>query len=134
MRGRGAPPTGDKLGAMGLFTPAQARTALTRLRPVLDELVVVRADVVELAAALAGGEPTGIGGLPEWKAAEAKLDELMTEVRQNGVELKGLAPLLVDFPADLDGMPVFLCWLEGESELAWYHRTDLGFAGRRRLP
>ncbi|HEV8566405.1 MAG TPA: DUF2203 domain-containing protein [Actinoplanes sp.] len=119
---------------MGLFTPAQARTALTRLRPVLDELVVVRADVVELAAALAGGEPTGIGGLPEWKAAEAKLDELMTEVRQNGVELKGLAPLLVDFPADLDGMPVFLCWLEGESELAWYHRTDLGFAGRRRLP
>ena len=67
-------------------------------------------------------------------AAEAKLDELMTEVRETGVELKGLAPLLVDFPADLDGVPVYLCWLEGEAELAWYHRTDLGFAGRRRLP
>ena len=120
---------------MGLFTLAQARMELTRLRPVLDELVVVRADAVELAAALAtGGEPTGIGGLPEWKAAEARLDELMTEVRQTGVELKGLAPLLVDFPADLDGVPVLLCWLEGESELAWYHRVDLGFAGRRRLP
>ena len=118
-----------------MFTPAQARIELARLMPVLDELVAVRADVVELAAALtADGEPTGLGGLPEWKAAEARLDELLTEVRDTGVELKGVAPLLVDFPADLDGVPVYLCWLEGESELAWYHRADLGFAGRRRLP
>ena len=120
---------------MGLFTPAQARLELVRLRPVLDELVAVRADVVELAAALAaGGEPTRIGGLPEWKAAEARLDDLLSQVRQAGVELKGVAPLLVDFPADLAGVPVYLCWLEGEPELAWYHRVDLGFAGRRRMP
>jgi hypothetical protein len=120
---------------MGLFTLEQARMELAVLRPVLDELVVVRADVVELAAALTdGGEPTALGGLPEWKAAEARLNELMTEVQQTGVELKGVAPLLVDFPADLDGVPVLLCWLEGDPELAWYHRVDLGFAGRRRLP
>ena len=120
---------------MGLFTLAESRTELARLRPVLEELVAVRADVVELAAALdTGGRPTGLGGLPEWKAAEARLNELMTEVQQTGAELKGLAPLLVDFPADLDGVPVLLCWLEGEAELAWYHRRDLGFAGRRRLP
>lgn len=120
---------------MGLFTLAQARTELAGLRPLLDELVAVRADVVELAAALAGGgEPTSLGGLPEWKASEARLNELMTEVQQTGVELKGLAPLLLDYPADLDGVPVLLCWLEGEPDLAWYHRLDLGFAGRRRLP
>ncbi|WP_433716909.1 DUF2203 domain-containing protein [Actinoplanes sp. CA-051413] len=120
---------------MGLFTPAQARIELARLRPVLDELVVVRADMVELSAALAvGGTPTALGGLPEQKAAEARLNELMTEVQETGAELKGVAPLLVDFPADLDGVPVLLCWLEGETELGWYHRLDLGFAGRRRLP
>jgi hypothetical protein len=120
---------------MGLFTLTEARAELARLRPLLVELVDVRADVVELAAAVtAGGEPTALGGLPEWKAAEARLDELMTEVQRTGAELKGLAPLLVDFAADLDGVPVLLCWLEGEPELAWYHRTDLGFAGRRRLP
>ena len=119
---------------MGLFTPAQARMELARLRPVLEELVAVRADVVELGAALAGGEPTPIGGLPEWKAAEARLDDLLSQVRQVGLELKSVAPLLVDFPADLDGVPVYLCWLEGEPELTWYHRIDLGFAGRRRLP
>jgi|SRR3954464_767995 hypothetical protein len=119
---------------MGLFTVAQARSELTRLRPVLDELVVVRADMVELIAALTTGEPTALGGLAERKAAEARLNELMTEVQRTGAELKGLAPLLVDFPADRDGVPVLLCWLEGEAELAWYHRVELGFAGRRRLP
>lgn len=120
---------------MGLFSLSQARMELTQLLPVLDELVVLRADVVELAASLApGGEPTALGGLPEWKAAEARLNELMTQVQQTGAELKGVAPLLVDFPADLDGVPVLLCWLEGDAELAWYHRRDLGFAGRRRLP
>jgi hypothetical protein len=120
---------------MGLFTVAEARAELARLRPVLDELVVVRADVVELTAALAaGGGPSPLGGLPERKAAEARLDELMTEVQQTGADLKGVAPLLVDFPADLDGVPVLLCWLEGETGLEWYHRLDLGFAGRRRLP
>jgi hypothetical protein len=120
---------------MGLFTLARARTELTRLRPLLDELVVVRADLVELAAALTGeGVPTELGGLPERKAAEARLNELMAEVQQTGAELKGVAPLLVDFPADLDGVPVLLCWLEGEEELTWYHHVGLGFAGRRRLP
>jgi hypothetical protein len=120
---------------MGLFTPDQARKELTRLRPVLDEIVVVRADLVELTASLAtGGEPSTLGGRPEQKAAEARLNELMTEVQQTGAEFKGVAPLLVDFPATLDGTPVLLCWLEGEAELGWYHRLDLGFAGRRRLP
>ena len=120
---------------MGLFTVAQARIELDRLRPVLSELVVVRADLVELSAALTpGGAPTALGGLPERKAAEARLNELMTSVQQTGAELKGIAPLLVDFPADLDDVPVLLCWLEGEASLSWYHRVDLGFAGRRKLP
>ena len=120
---------------MGLFTVPQARAELTRLRPVLDEIVVVRADLVELTAALAvGGLPTALGGLPERKAAEARLNELMTAVQETGADLKSIAPLLLDFPADFDDVPVLLCWLEGEAGLAWYHRTDLGFAGRRRLP
>ncbi|MEV4133188.1 DUF2203 domain-containing protein [Dactylosporangium sp. NPDC049742] len=119
---------------MGLYTVAAARAALAQLRPLLDELVAVRADAAELAAALApGGAATTLGGLPEWKARSARFDELVTEVQQSGVHLKGVAPLLLDFPSDLDGVPVLLCWLEGERDLAWYHRADLGFAGRRRL-
>ena len=120
---------------MALFTVTEARATLEQLRPVLDELVATRADAAELAASLGpDGPPTDLGGLPELKAAQARLDELMTRVQQTGAELKGFAPLLVDFGAELDGVQVLLCWLEGDAELGWYHRVDLGFAGRRRLP
>jgi hypothetical protein len=111
-----------------LFTVDEARQVLASLRPVLAELIVLRADAAELAA---GG--SRLGGLPELKAAQARLDELMTTVQSHGVELKGFAPLLLDFPATLDGVDVLLCWLEGDAELGWYHRADLGFAGRRPL-
>ena len=120
---------------MGLYTLTEARAELTRLRPLHDELIADRADTAELAASLApGGDPTPLGGLPEYKASAARLDELVTEVQETGIHLKGLAPLLLDFPAELDGVPVLLCWLEGDQDIAWYHRADLGFAGRRPLP
>lgn len=120
---------------MGLFTLPEARLELARLRPVLAEVITRRADMVELSAALVpGGEPSPLGGLPERKAAEARLNELMTEIQETGAELKGVAPLLLDFPADLDGVPVLLCWLEGDADITWYHRADLGFGGRRPLP
>ncbi|MGH3424935.1 MAG: DUF2203 domain-containing protein [Nocardioidaceae bacterium] len=120
---------------MALFTIEGARDELERLLPLLDEFVVVRAEAAEIGASLRdGGTPTSLGGLPEFKAAQARLDDLMTQVQETGVELKGVAPLLLDFPARLDGEDVLLCWLEGDDRLGWYHRTDLGFAGRRPLP
>jgi len=119
---------------VGLFTVDEARAELARLLPLLDDVVRLRGDHAELAAAVNGGRPTPLGGLPELKAATARLDDLLTEIQETGVELKGIAPLLLDFPADLDGEPVLLCWLEGDRELAWYHRPELGFAGRRPLP
>ncbi|MGH3519656.1 MAG: DUF2203 domain-containing protein [Haloechinothrix sp.] len=120
---------------MGLFTVSEARIELDNLRPVIAELLAVRADAAELAASLTpDGTPTELGGLPELKAAQARLDELLTLIQETGAELKGFAPLLIDFPAELAGVPVLLCWLEGDTDLAWYHRLDLGFAGRRPLP
>ena len=119
---------------MGLFTVDEARAELARLLPLLDDVVRLRADHAELTSAGKGGPPSALGGLPELKAATARLDDLLTRVQETGAELKGIAPLLVDFPAELDGVPVLLCWLEGDRALTWYHRADLGFAGRRPLP
>lgn len=118
-----------------MFTLAEARAELARLLPVLHEVIALRADAAELAASVEpGGVPTELGGLPELKAAQARLDELIGQVGQAGVQVKGLAPLLLDFPSELDGEPVLLCWLEGDDGLHWYHRPDLGFPGRRPLP
>jgi hypothetical protein len=91
-------------------------------------------DLAELAADLRTGGPSELGGRAELKALEARLADLHTWFTGQGIEVKSLAPLLVDFPAVLDGRSVRLCWLEGEPELGWYHRTELGFAGRRPLP
>lgn len=120
---------------MPLFSIDQARAELDRLLPTLDEFVALRARAAEIGASLSPeGRPTDLGGLPEFKAAQAWLDELLTRVQSTGVHLKGVAPLLLDFPSELDGDDVLLCWLEGDRELGWYHRLDLGFAGRRPLP
>jgi hypothetical protein len=115
------------------YTVAGARGEMARLRAVVDELVVVRADAAELGASVPRGVASPLGGLPELKAAQARFDELLTSIAGSGVQVKGVAPVLLDFPAVLDGVPVLLCWLEGDPELDWYHRLDLGFLGRRRL-
>ena len=120
---------------MAQFGVAEAREVLAGLMPVIGQFVTTRADTAELAAAVNGmGPSTPLGGLPEFKAAQARLDELMTEIQRSGAHVKGFAPLLLDFPGEIDGHQVLLCWLEGDPELGWYHRTELGFAGRRPLP
>jgi hypothetical protein len=117
-----------------LYTVLEARESLAALRPVLTELISVRADVAELSAAVQLGEPSALGGLPELKGAQARFDELLSDVlATEDVQVKGVAPVLLDFPAELGGVPVLLCWLEGDAELTWYHRVELGFLGRRPL-
>lgn len=106
---------------------------LGTLRPVIDELITVRADAAELGAAVRQGAASPLGGLPELKAAEARFDDLLTSIAAADLQVKGVAPVLLDFPAVLDGVPILLCWLEGDPDLGWYHRVDLGFLGRRPL-
>ena len=116
------------------FSLEQAQATLAQLRPAIDELIAVRADVAELGAAVQGAGTSSLGGLAELKAAQARLDELLSSIVEARAEVKGIAPLLIDFPSRRGGEDVLLCWLEGDDEIAWYHRVDLGFAGRRRLP
>lgn len=115
------------------FTLAEARDLMPELLTRADELIETRASLVELQAALAAGSGSPLGGLPEAKGYQARLSELVTWFTAAGLELKGIAPLLLDFPSELAGQPVLLCWLEGERELGWYHPPAYGFAGRRRL-
>jgi hypothetical protein len=115
------------------FTVAEARALMPAVLVRAGELIEVRANLVELHAALAAGTPSPLGGLPEAKGFQARLSELLGWFPAQGLEVKGFTPLLLDFPAELDGEPVLLCWLESETELGWYHKLAHGFAGRRRL-
>jgi hypothetical protein len=115
------------------FTLAQARALMPEVLAHASELIEVRASLVELQTALAAGAHSPLGGLPEAKGYQARLSELLGWFPAEGVEVKSFAPLLLDFPAQIDGEPVLLCWLENETELGWYHKVAHGFAGRRRL-
>ncbi|MFL6139926.1 MAG: DUF2203 domain-containing protein [Frankiaceae bacterium] len=117
-----------------MFSLDEARELMPELRRRADAAVTARADLAEIAAALRAGSDSPLGGMPELKAAEARFHEQVTWLQEQGLHVKGVAPLLVDFPALLDGVEVLLCWLEGEPDLAWYHRPEVGFAGRRPLP
>ena len=116
------------------FTLTEARALVPALVRHVAELATVRADLATAQAALQRGEPPQVGGLAEVKALEARLQEAVDWFGARGVQLKGLAPVIADFPGELSGEPVLLCWLEGELSLDWYHSAELGFMGRRRLP
>lgn len=116
-----------------LFTLEEARTILAGASDSIAAFYDLRAEFAELRWMLQHDRASAPGGIPELKALEARLDGHLGPLRDRGVQIKGFAPLLLDFPATRDGRTVLLCWLEGEPKLAWWHRTELGLMGRRRL-
>jgi hypothetical protein len=117
-----------------VFTLDEARGLVPEVLSRAAELVAVRADLVDLRTALDRAVSSPLGALPEAKGLEARLSELLSWFPEQGLDVKGVAPLLVDFPARLNGETVLLCWLEGEHGLGWYHKPEHGFAGRRVIP
>jgi hypothetical protein len=116
-----------------IFTVDEARSVLPGVIEDARLLIAARADLAEITYDRQAKGSSELGGLPEIKALEAPIEEILSGWTGRGIEVKGIAPVLVDFPAVLDGVSVRLCWIEGERELAWYHRSELGFAARRPL-
>lgn len=110
-----------------MFTVDEARDRLAELRVRIADFLVIRADLAELRADL----HYGTGNLADAKALEARLYGELEQLESTGGQVKGFAPLLLDWPGVRDRVPVLWCWLEGEPDIGWYHRVDTGFAGRR---
>jgi hypothetical protein len=113
------------------ITLAEARERLGRLRPWIEQFVGHRADLAEMRVDLSNGGYSTLGGVAELKGLEARLHAELEEVSATGAQVKGIAPLLLDWPGERDDVSVLWCWLEGEPEIGWYHRRDCGFSGRR---
>ena len=62
----------------------------------------------------------------ELQAAVAALDE-------REIVLRDLERGLVDFPALRDGREVYLCWVDGEADIGFWHELDAGYRGRQAL-
>jgi hypothetical protein len=125
------------------FTVAQADAHVPRLERLVERLqrgaLALRA-AHEATAAELGVEPDAlsvervVGTRPELRRVVEDLDAVIEEVQGLGVELKDLEMGLVDFPAEREGRPIFLCWQFGEDRVRYWHAREEGFAGRRPLP
>jgi hypothetical protein len=71
------------------------------------------------------------GGAPPPLAAEIR--EALGWFAEAGIQVKGIDPPLVDFPARSGERRVLLCWTEGEERISSFHAPEDGFAGRRPI-
>lgn len=63
----------------------------------------------------------------------AEMQGYVQELRDLGIEVKDFQLGLVDFPAERDGRPVYLCWKLGEPTVQHWHELDTGYAHRQPL-
>jgi hypothetical protein len=132
-------------GLQRIFTPDEANAALTELQPLVEELVAAKRaldEAQERADDVSSRISGNGGGLPPAQLAEVHdlvsrrataLAQTLEQIQSLGVVVKDLDSGLIDFPSVRDGEDVLLCWQLGEDEVAFWHRYEDGYAGRRPI-
>ena len=128
-----------------LFTPREANSALSQVRPVAERLVALRARMRELAETQ-GENLLAIGGngvgyaATDLNTARSELEGLaeqlaaaVAELDAAGVVVKDLDAGLLDFPALREGEEVELCWQVGEDAVGYWHPLEAGYRGRKPI-
>jgi hypothetical protein len=130
------------------YTVEEANHALPLVRAIVADIVCKHKEVfdrqerLEQVARTHGGKGRDrddfygeevAHALAEQQNDIAALNQYVQELEELGVELKDPARGLVDFRSIMEGREVYLCWLLGEDEVAYWHELDAGFAGRQSL-
>ena len=121
-----------------IFTVEEANALLPQVRGLMEKILAARQDalakrpdlwpVLETAAGNGGSKKAG-----ELLAVFTRFEKAVLELQEMGCQLKGVEQGLVDFPAEMHGRQVYLCWKYNEPEILFWHDIDAGFAGRQRL-
>ena len=124
------------------FTVDEANRTLPLVRRIVEDVVrqhrVWREKILELdlvATSSRSGEPhdRAIRLEREAQALAREIDGYQRELDELGIQLKDRRLGLVDFPSDMSGRTVLLCWRLGEAEVQFWHDEDAGYAGRQPL-
>ena len=83
----------------------------------------------------------GHGGVEEEISASQKaVQEAMTrtsdlarEITDRGIIVRHIQSGLVDFLSQREGRDIFLCWIRGEEDIAFWHGVNEGYASRKPL-
>lgn len=126
------------------YTVKEANATLPLVRAIIDDVTRLAPELrdrYERLKELAPEEPNvNDSRWDEISQLQAELDRdqeqlnaYFTELAQLGIELKDPFTGLLDFPCWMENREVYLCWRQGESEVAHWHELDAGFAGRQKL-
>jgi len=127
---------------MTLFTVERANRTLPLVRKIVEDVVrqhrLWREKILELdlvASTARAGEPRERAEELEREAQvlAREIDGFQHELEELGIQLKDRRLGLVDFPSDMNGRPILLCWRLGEPEVQFWHDPDAGYAGRQPL-
>ena|SRR5436309_2800984 len=126
------------------FTLNEAQLLLPVLESLLRTAIAAKKKIEEFEAeqqALAhrvflnGGMLLNVVSLARKKAervkAEQGIKDALGEIDAMGVQVKDLDIGLLDFPCEVDGQTILLCWKLGEKAITHWHGVDEGFAGRK---
>jgi hypothetical protein len=67
------------------------------------------------------------------EASASRLNRIIEEIQEMGVQVKDLDMGLLDFPTLYRNREVLLCWRLGEDDIEYWHGTDEGFRGRKPI-
>ncbi len=120
------------------FTLQEANKALEIVRPLMDEVMLIRQRILanqpEIWSAVE--KSAGNGGNPVLSKMVVdfeKLDALIHKIQDTGAQIKDINIGLLDFSALKDGREVYLCWKYGEHDIAFWHEVDAGYVGRQPI-
>jgi len=126
------------------FTLDEAHSLLPVLESLLRTAIaskkVVEEFEVEQAALqhrifLNGGTSLNIVVLARKKAervkAEQRMKDALAEIDSIGVQVKDMDIGLLDFPCEVEGQTILLCWKLGEQSITHWHGVEEGFSGRK---
>jgi hypothetical protein len=119
------------------YTLEQANAALPWVTERIERLREAQSLLTEKEArdALSEAAPGNGGGEPGQVVSEGflALRSGLAELEAMEIVLRDLDRGLVDFPAMREGHEVYLCWVEGEDEIGFWHELEAGYAGRQPL-
>jgi len=125
-----------------LFSPDETNSLIPRLELIVRELQGAASGLRARVAKLAEGDQSVLGAelpelierFPELRGFAARMSEAAGRIESMGGVLKDIDQGLVDFPCEVGGEVVFLCWQSGEPRVIAWHTTDSGFSERQPLP
>jgi hypothetical protein len=129
-----------------IFSLRDAERLRVEIEPILIEAIESRRKLNEIDEELGklAERAQQSGGLmiAHDKAARQRLEHnrlagaiqtALEKIHATGCVVKDLEVGLLDFPARINGEPVYLCWRLGEDRIRFYHAQDEGFAGRKPI-